>query len=212
MGAVSKETTSVLYYVHDPMCSWCWGFARVLAQLLNSLPAEIQVTRLLGGLAIDSDEPMPIELQQKIEATWHRIQEAIPGTRFNFDFWTQCAPRRSTWPACRAVIAARQQGNEFDQLMTRAIQLAYYTQARNPSDKRTLLELADELGLDIQAFAEAMAGETMQQLLLAEIERTRALRVKGFPALVLDVAGTVWPIAVDYNDSAPMLEMINGLR
>ena len=212
MSDVNKYPASVLYYVHDPMCSWCWGFAPVLAQLLQSLPAEIQVTRLLGGLAVDSDQPMPVELQQNIAATWQRIQQSIPETQFNFDFWTRCAPRRSTWPACRAVIAARQQGDEFDARMTRAIQLAYYTQARNPSDEHTLLELADELGLDNNAFAAALAGETVQQQLLAEIKRTRQLHATSFPSLVLDAAGSVWPIAVDYNDSAPMLEMINGLR
>ena len=212
MSDVNKYPASVLYYVHDPMCSWCWGFAPVLAQLLQSLPAEIQVMRLLGGLAVDSDQPMPVELQQTIAATWQRIQQSIPGTQFNFDFWTQCAPRRSTWPACRAVIAARAQGDEFDARMTRAIQLAYYMQARNPSDESTLLELADELGLDNNAFAAALAGETVQQQLLAEIKRTRQLHATSFPSLVLDAAGSVWPIAVDYNDSAPMLEMINGLR
>ena len=210
--SVSKNATSVLYYVHDPMCSWCWGFAPVLAQLLENLPVEIQVTRLLGGLAVDSDQPMPVELQQTIAATWQRIQQSIPGTRFNFDFWTQCAPRRSTWPACRAVIAARQQGDEFDERMIRAIQLAYYTQARNPSDESTLLELSNELGLDSKAFAGVLAGETVQQQLLAEIECARQLHATSFPSLVLDAAGSVWPIAVDYNDSAPMLEMINGLR
>jgi len=212
MGSEGRQATSVLYYVHDPMCSWCWGFAPVLAQLLQRLPAEIRVMRLLGGLAVDSDQPMPVALQRTIEATWQRIQERIPGTQFNYDFWRQCAPRRSTWPACRAVIAARAQGDEFDERMTRAIQLAYYTQARNPSDEHTLLELADELGLDSNAFAAALAGEAVQQQLLGEIERARQLHATGFPSLVLDAAGSIWPIAVDYNDSVPVLEMINGLR
>ena len=212
MGSEDRQATSVLYYVHDPMCSWCWGFAPVLAQLLQRLPAEIRVVRLLGGLAVDSDQPMPVALQRTIEATWQRIQERIPGTQFNYGFWRQCAPRRSTWPACRAVIAARAQGDEFDERMTRAIQLAYYTQARNPSDEHTLLELADELGLDSNAFAAALAGKAVQQQLLGEIERARQLHATGFPSLVLDAAGSIWPIAVDYNDSVPVLEMINGLR
>ena len=194
------------------MCSWCWGFAPVLKQLLENLSADIRVTRLLGGLAVDSDQPMPLELQQTIEATWYRIQKSIPGTQFNFDFWTRCAPRRSTWPACRAVIAARMQGDEFDERMTRAIQLAYYTQARNPSDDSTLIELADELGLDSCAFSEALAGDEVQQQLLMEIDQSRKLNVSGFPSLILQTGTSVWPIAVDYNDSAPMLEMIDGLR
>ena len=201
-----------IFYVHDPMCSWCWGFAPVLKQLLENLSADIRVTRLLGGLAVDSDQPMPLELQQTIEATWHRIQKSIPETQFNFDFWTQCAPRRSTWLACRAVIAARMQGDEFDERMTRAIQLAYYTQARNPSDDSTLIELSDELRLDSRAFSEALAGDEVQQQLLTEITLSQQLHATSFPSLVLKTAETVWPIAIDYNDSTPMLEMIDGLR
>jgi len=194
------------------MCSWCWGFVPVLKRLLENLPADIRVRRLLGGLAVDSDQPMPVDLQQTIEATWHRIQESIPGTQFNFDFWTRCAPRRSTWPACRAVIAARMQGDEFDVRMTRAVQLAYYTQARNPSDDSTLIELADELGLDTQVFAEALVSEAVQQQLLAEIELSRQLHATGYPSLILKAGTAVWPIPIDYNDSAPMLEMIAGLQ
>ena len=184
----------------------------VLKRLLENLPADIRVRRLLGGLAVDSDQPMPVDLQQTIEATWRRIQESIPGTQFNFDFWTRCAPRRSTWPACRAVIAARMQGDEFDVHMTRAVQLAYYTQARNPSDDSTLIELADELGLDSQVFSEALESEPVQQQLLAEIDCSRKLNVSGFPGLVLKTGTSVWPIPVDYNDSVQMLEMIDRLR
>jgi putative protein-disulfide isomerase len=200
-----------LYYVHDPMCSWCWGFAPVLRDFLQQLPDDIRVKRLLGGLAADSDAPMPVDMQQTIAATWRRIQERIPATVFNFDFWTKCAPRRSTWPACRAVIAARMQGDAFDVRMTRAIQLAYYTQARNPSDEITLIELSGELGLDEGAFTAALRSALVQRQLLTEIELSRDLHATGFPSLVLKTGTAVWPIPIDYNNSAPMLEMVVGL-
>ena len=193
------------------MCSWCWGFVPVLNDFIEKLPEGILVQRLLGGLAPDSDVPMPAEMRQTIEATWRRIQATIPGTIFNYDFWTQCAPRRSTWPACRAVIAARMQSDAFDKRMTRAIQLAYYTQARNPSDDATLVELAGELGLDTSAFATALRSEPVQQQLLTEIELSRQLHATSFPSLVLKIGTTEWRIPVDYNDSAPMLEMVARL-
>jgi len=205
---MDKKDVTVLFYVHDPMCSWCWGFAPVLHDLLRELPDSVRVTRLLGGLAPDTDAPMPDTMRQTIEATWHRIQEKIPGTEFNFDFWTLCQPRRSTWPACRAVLAARQQGEANDVRMTQAVQLAYYTQARNPSDDETLVALADELDLDATAFAAALSSEPVQQQLLAEIALSRQLQATSFPGLVLKVDTTEWRIPVDYNDSAPMLEMI----
>ena len=87
---------------------------------------------------------MAPQMREYLQQTWRRIQQRIPGSQFNFDFWTSCEPRRSTWPACRAVIAAREQGAENDERMTRAIQEAYYLRARNPSDEAVLVTLAGE--------------------------------------------------------------------
>ena len=46
----SQQAT--LYYVHDPMCSWCWGFAPVWQEVRERLTdSPVQVKYLLGGLA-----------------------------------------------------------------------------------------------------------------------------------------------------------------
>ncbi|MFK5983922.1 MAG: hypothetical protein QM479_00650 [Pseudomonadota bacterium] len=99
-----------IYYVHDPMCSWCWVFSDTYLKFIQQLDKSIEVIRLLGGLAKDSDEPMTAETRTMVETAWHNIEKKIPAKKFNFDFWTLNTPRRSTYPACRAVIAARQQG------------------------------------------------------------------------------------------------------
>ena len=199
---------STLYYVHDPMCSWCWGFRPALEALIADLPEDVRLARLLGGLAPDSDEPMPETMREHLQQTWRRIQDRIPGTRFNFDFWTRCAPRRSTWPACRAVIAARRQDPAFDEAMTNAIQRAYYLQARNPSNRETLIELAGEVGADPAAFARDLDAEATHQTLAEEIARARAMGADSFPALVIDRPGSRWRIPVDYTNPEAMLETI----
>ena len=203
---------STLYYVHDPMCSWCWGFTQTWQQLQTALPATIKVTRLLGGLAPDTDAPMPEAMQQQIADTWRRISQHIPGVEFNFDFWERTQPRRATYPACRAVIAARQQGAQYDIAMTQAIQQAYYQQARNPSDETTLIELAKELGLDSHAFTDALHDPHTQTQLLEEISQARAMNTDSFPDLVLEHNGGYWHIPIDYTNHLPMLELIEQLN
>jgi putative protein-disulfide isomerase len=203
-----RSAVPTLTYIHDPMCSWCWGFSPCLDRLLASLPQKMQVRRLLGGLAPDSDEPMPEATRAYVQGQWRRIQREVPGTRFNFDFWKGCAPRRSTWPACRAVIAARFQDEVFDPLMTRAIQRAYYVEARNPSDTGTLIELAGELGLDTTAFECALTSEAVDAALMAEIAETRALGARGFPSLLLTGIGDPRWISIDYLDEQTMLAEI----
>ena len=197
--------STILYYVHDPMCSWCYGFAPALDRLLERMPEQIRVKRLLGGLAADSDLPMAVEMREGLQRTWRRIEERIPGTRFNFDFWTRCEPRRSTYRACRAVIAARAQNAALDRAMTAAVQRAYYREARNPSDRDTLIALATEIGAEPERFATALDAPQTQDRLDLEIAQARAIGVDSFPSLVLDDDGSRWRIPVAYTDADAML-------
>jgi len=199
----------VLYYVHDPMCSWCWAFRPTLAALLQALPTTIEPRKLLGGLAPDTDQPMPAAMRQRIQATWRHIEQSVPGTHFNVDFWTRCAPRRSTYPACRAVILAERSG--LGEAMNQRIQQAYYLQARNPSDTDTLVELAVELGLDGPAFAAGLDADDTQRELDQQMAHSRALGVSSYPSLVLDTGDGHWPIAIDYRHADEMLATIASL-
>ena len=199
-----------LIYVHDPMCSWCWGFTDTYQSLVKRLPEDLTVLRLLGGLAPDSDEVMNESTQMMIQQAWQRIEQMIPGKQFNYDFWTKCKPRRATYPACRAVIAAREQGDEYDVLMTSRIQQAYYQQARNPSDNETLIELSVDMGLDSERFAEKMTSVETQNQLMAEISTARSVGINGFPSLVLDLDGRLESVLVNYIDVDAMLMQIES--
>jgi len=203
--------TTTLFYIHDPMCSWCWAFRPTLESLLAGLQPDIQVVRLLGGLAPDTDAPMSPEMRLHLQQTWHRIQHRVPGTKFNFDFWTHCEPRRSTYPACRAVIAARRQNAAFDEAMTFAIQRAYYLEARNPSESETLTALAADIGADVDVFATALDAPDTRAQLASEIEQAHALGVDSFPALVLTRGNSRWRVPIDYTDAAAMLTLIHEL-
>ncbi|MCB1800997.1 MAG: DsbA family protein [Gammaproteobacteria bacterium] len=197
-----------LIYIHDPMCSWCWGFRPTFESLCAQLPRGLGVRRLLGGLAADNDQPMPAEMRAYLQATWRRIAERIPGTRFNHAFWTECTPRRSTWPACRAVIVARQLDPATETLMIDAIQRAYYLQARNPSEHETLIELADAIGLDANAFQAQLDAQVTRAVLDTEMAEARSMGADSFPSLRLRLADQYWPVPVDYTHCAPMLAAI----
>lgn len=197
-----------LIYVHDPMCSWCFGFSKIYQQLTEQLPDNIELIRLLGGLAQDTDEIMPESTRQMVQQNWQRIEQFIPDVEFNYDFWTKCQPRRATYPACRAVIAAREQGDEFDVLMTQQIQQAYYRQARNPVDNRILIELAGEIGLDQGRFSEQLVADQTQQRLLDEIASARSIGISGFPSLVSQYDERFESVLINYTDVYAILGQI----
>lgn len=201
----------ILYYVHDPMCSWCWGFRPTWQKIQEGLSDDVEVRYLLGGLAPDSQEPMPKSMQLDIASYWGKIQQHISGTEFNFDFWEKCKPRRSTYPACRAVIAARMQTAELEKPMIEAIQRAYYLEAKNPSDDDTLITIAESLGLDATIFSVDLNAMETQQQLESEIMFARKIGAQGFPSMIIEHQGAFQIIPLDYNNSEPSLKMIANI-
>lgn len=204
---MNKQAT--LYYVYDPMCSWCWAYRPVLAQVERGLQNHsVDIVKLLGGLAADTDQAMPVEQQQQIQAIWRSIEEQI-GTQFNHAFWKNCSPRRATWPACRAVIAAALQ--DAEKAMIDAIQGAYYLRAMNPSEEDTLLQLADELGLDFDRFAADLNSETVASTLQKNVQLAASMPIRGFPSWVLDFQGQYHNIALDYHSHVTTLASLGGV-
>jgi len=197
-----------LSYVYDPMCSWCWAFNNVWQTIRRELPADIEVRYLLGGLAADSDEPMASTMQQSIKGYWEQIQQQLPDTEFNYDFWDKCEPRRSTYPACRAVIAARSQNSQAEPTMLLAIQQAYYLQAKNPSNDDVLIECAKSIGLNEAVFTTSLGQPETQQKLLSELRYVRSIGVSSFPSLVLEQEGKLQLLNYDYQDPEVLLKQL----
>ena len=193
------------------MCSWCYAFRPIHKKLQEAFSDRLAWKNVLGGLAPDEDTLMPAAMQEAIQGHWRRIEEVVPGTQFNYDFWNKCQPRRSTWPACRAVIAATRQGEQYEQAMIEAIQDAYYREARNPSDYSTHCELATELGLDAERFASDLVASETEDNLQAQLRLPHQFGVRGFPSLVLETDKGVFPIEIDYNNAAPMTAAIQNL-
>ncbi len=200
-----------LFYIHDPMCSWCYAFRSSLDALQKDLRTDIQIKNVLGGLAPDTTEPMPTDLQNIIQQTWCRIEKTVPNIQFNHDFWLLNTPYRSTYPACRAILAARKQDTEFESKIWHAIQTAYYQDAKNPSLQAVLQECATEIGLDLVEFMNDLTDLTIERELQSEIRMARSMGVSSYPSLRLLQGETWFPVAVDYLNHRTMINEITEI-
>ena len=190
------------------MCSWCWAFKPTWDSVTNALLGKVKVNYLLGGLAPDSNQPMPIETREYVKGNWKRIQEMIPDTKFNYDFWTSCEPKRSTYPACRAVICAKQQHPDFENLMIYGIQKSYYLEAQNPSNEDVLIKIAENLGLETEKFKIDLQSSQVNEILLDEIKLVRSMEINSMPTLALQNNGTIKIIDIDYLDANYIIKQI----
>ena len=187
-----------LLYVVDPMCSWCWGFTEIRREVSKAFP-DLEWQLVMGGLAPDSDEPMDEATKSYVQQAWRAVA-ARTGAEFNHDFWTECAPRRSTYPSCRAVIVAGESGKAEEMLA--AIQRAYYQETRNPSDIETLAGLAADIGLDPAAFEVALHSPETQTQLTEDFALRSAIGAYSFPSVGLLDGDQAQPLTTGWCEAS----------
>lgn len=198
-------------YVMDPMCSWCYGFQPELERFLDQFPLT-KVDWVMGGLAPDNNQPMDDELKQSIASYWHQIEQNTQ-VSFNHDFWTLNTPYRSTYPACRAVIAAEGLIEDGTEKMVKAIQSAYYLEAKNPSLEETLLGCASSLDLDEHQFLECFKSEETEKAFQQHLHITQQLQVRGFPALFyIDEGNQAYPLALGFCQTQDLAKRFNQIQ
>ncbi len=194
---MASMSVNKLIYVHDPMCSWCWGYKPTWQKLESALANILPIEYRVGGLAADSDQPMSADMQLQLQGIWQNISNQL-GTEFNFNFWRECQPRRSTYPSCRAAVIARSFNKEPQ--MIDAIQQAYYLKAQNPSDEDVLIKLCEKIGLDPCLFTQQLHSNELKRRFDDELNYVRSLPIQGFPSLVLIRNNRAYPIAINYTD------------
>jgi putative protein-disulfide isomerase len=135
-----------------------------------------------------------------VQNAWQQVATKT-GAEFNWDFWEVCEPRRSTYLACRAVIAA----GDLAPTMFDRIQTAYYLEARNPSEVAVLCSLAVDMGLDRSQFLQDIASSEVEAKLQEGFNTRRRLGVYSFPSLVLESNDDVHMLCEGYCSAEEVL-------
>jgi len=200
-----------LYYVMDPMCAWCYAFAPELEEFLKK-HTFLEVDWIMGGLAPDNHHPMDENLKQTISSYWHDIEKRTRVT-FNHHFWILNTPYRSTYPACRAIIAAESLKAKSAHQMVKSIQSAYYLEAKNPSLDETLVACASSIGLDKSQFLKVFTSQETEQRFQKHLHLTYQLQARAFPALFyVNEKNEIYPLTLTYTQVSILEERFNAAR
>lgn len=204
-----------LIYVADPMCSWCYGFARTMDALLSDPgpAAPLQLALVMGGLRPFTTDPMAPARVDEILGHWHHVHEAS-GQPF------AAAPRTAlhepgfvydTEPASRAVVAVRSHWPKQVWRYLKAVQQAFYAEARNVTRPEVLADLAGQIGLPRTEFAHAFASQAMRDATLADFRQSQAWGIRGFPALIAEHDGALHLVAQGYLPVDALRERLGAL-
>lgn len=174
----------LLWYVADPMCSWCWGFSPVIEALRETWRDRLKIALVLGGLRPGTTTPMTAAARDEILHHWHQVHERT-GQPFRFDGALPPGFIYDTEPASRAVVTVGGLDPSKIFAMFKAIQSAFYATGRDVTQTAALAELATGLGIDAAAFLAAFDSDAARARTQAHFTQARKAGARGFPTLIL---------------------------
>ncbi len=201
-----------LVYFADPMCSWCWGFAAVIAAIEDAFGDTLPIRLVMGGLRPGTVEPMAESAKSELRGHWVHVTEAsgqpfgpsgLDGAGFVYD----------TDPAARAVVAMRR-GDPLRALAyLEAVQRGFYAGGLDVTKPAVLAELAAGFGQDPDAFAAELASEAVKQETWRDYAISRGAGVSGFPTLILgpQADGTYLAVTRGFQPVAQVLPALASL-
>ncbi|HSC83417.1 MAG TPA: DsbA family protein [Pseudomonas sp.] len=197
-----------LLYVMDPMCSWCWGFAPVVAALsAQAAAAGVPLHFVVGGLRQERAALDPVS-KVRILAHWQAVN-ARTGQLFNFQAALPEGLVYNTEPACRALVTARNLDEQCVAPLANLIQQAFYAEGVDVTRAQVLVDLAEQAGIPRIEFAEVFDSEQMQLATAADFAWVQDLGIAGFPTLLAERGGQLALLTNGYQPLevlAPLLE------
>jgi putative protein-disulfide isomerase len=189
-------SNAVLHYIYDPLCGWCYGAAPLVRAA-----REVVTVRAHGGGMMTGSRRQQVSPQLRDYVIPHdrRIAQ-LTGQPFGDAYFEGLLRNHEavfdSEPPIAAVLAADTIADRGLDLLAR-IQAAHYVEGRRIAEAPVLSELAEEIGLEKDAFTtafDAMTGGFMQ----AHFNESRALLAKaggsGFPTFALERDGRLSPL------------------
>lgn len=194
--AEAPSVRRVVYFA-DPMCSWCWGFAPVVAQMRAACGDRIEIRLVTGGLRAGETTPMDERSRAYVRHHWEEVA-AQTGQPFDFDFFAREDFVYDTEPACRAAVAMRclLPGATLDHL--HALQHAFYDKNRDVTREDVLADVAAAF-VPREHFLAVWRAPEIIEATRADFALTQRLGIGGFPTVLLQDGNSAEPLTAGWQ-------------
>ena len=189
------STITVSHY-SDILCVWAYVSQARLHELQEQFGAEIELD--YHFVSVFGSIP------KKIEKGWgHRggaagygkhvlgVGQRFPHLVLHEDVWAACVPQSSMpahafLAAVRLACAAEGEGNQRLADAASTLRQAFFAECRDISDRRVLMEIAEELGLSREKIAAELDSGRAYTVLHDDFERCREQGIRVSPTLLFN--------------------------
>ncbi|QOR61613.1 DsbA family protein [Sulfurovum sp. ST-21] len=173
-----------LYFVVDPMCSWCWGFTPVIEETRKIFSGTCHFSLVLGGLRTQGEMQWNEASKAYLKAHWQQVAQST-GQLFNDELFEKELFEYDTYPACKAVVTVRELlGADAAFAYLHALQNAFYTQGIDITRARVLQGYYEQLFGNSSKFAFFYASERAEILMQHDFAKARSMGANVFPSVV----------------------------
>lgn len=159
-------TVEVRFYT-DPACPWSWAAEPALRRLMWEFEGDIEFAWVMGGLTRSYENAdLLAVVDQWLE------DAAAGGMPSDPRIWTQ-NPLDSTYPACQAVEAAKEQGWEAAYRYLRTLREGIMFERRKLDHADALIEAAGHAGIDRGRFEVDLRSHAITEAFGTDLEEVR---------------------------------------
>lgn len=217
----SKASTadqSQVFYIGDPMCSWCWGMSPEIEALATHCADNGVGFRLvMGGLRAGGGDPWNAAFRDFLRQEWTHIAVQT-GQPFGYRLLERSAFSYDTEPACRALVTARGLFGQGQDAIRRelaffaAVQWKFYVEGEDPKEPAFYRDICIATGIDPEHFENSFASPEAVAATQREFRLARQLGVRGFPTVMLQTATGLHEISVGYAPFATLADRLSGFK
>ncbi len=179
-----------LIYVYDALCSWCYGFSKVMQSIHASYADRLDFEVISGGMILN-ERIAPLASFAPVIRNNYKTIEAVTGITFGEGFlkhlYVGSAIMESETPAIALSVFKSYQPEKALEF-AHSLQNALYFDGKGPQDEDMYRYLAVNYNIDPDEFLKLMNDEVYKQAAYYDFALAKQLNVEGYPAVFVQSA------------------------
>ena len=175
-----------LWYIADPMCSWCWGFAPIIKEIRLNYSKNLKIELMMGGLR-SGKLAMASGQRAKILNHWKAVNERT-GQPFSFEGAMPEGFIYDTEPSCRGIVAMSLINPSLVFTLLESMQFGFYVEQKDVTNPKILAQLAGKIGVDMDLYLQAFESDEVKNKVSNHFDKVRQWGVNSFPTIAVQNA------------------------
>jgi len=186
-----------IYYVYDPLCSWCYGFSQVMKKLKNSRNHEFNFEVISGGMQTGERKQPVSVIRDYLKGAYKNVTERT-GAEFGDNFMKVLEDGTrmlDSMPPSIALSVIKEMKPEETLNFAASIQEAIYYDGIDWNLVESYFPYLKKYKIDADEFREKFEDPRYKEKTLEDFKLASNFGVTGFPTVILKKEDTYYLMA-----------------